>query len=82
VVTKEELDRAVREMSREDQVWLLNRIVWRWWPQFQGKAVGFYDPAGFWDDWNDQELDEFYNRKLREAQEREERFQAGGCGDS
>ncbi|MDA8335436.1 MAG: hypothetical protein M0Z41_10695 [Peptococcaceae bacterium] len=80
--TKEDVEKSVQELSREDQLWLLNRIVWRWWPQFQGRAVGLYDPAEVWDDWDDKELDEFYERKWKEAEERENRLQPGGCAHS
>jgi len=73
-MTREDVGKMVEEMSREDQIWLMNQIIWRFWPEFRGRAVAFYDPSEFWDDWDDKELDEHYNQKWEEAKKREERL--------
>ncbi|GEA14833.1 hypothetical protein E308F_10770 [Moorella sp. E308F] len=80
-MNREEVARVVEQLPREDQIWLMNQIIWRFWPQFQGKAVAFYDPTETWDDWDDKELDEYYRKKWEKAKERQERLQAGRRGD-
>lgn len=67
-MTKEEVARIIEKMPKEDQIWLMNLIIRRFWPEFEGKPVAFYDPSEFWDDWEDRETDEFYHRKWQELQ--------------
>ncbi|WP_243113649.1 hypothetical protein [Desulfofundulus salinus] len=76
-MTKEEIDRLIAELSWEDQNWLFNRIMCRLWPQLEGKRVVLHEATGFYDleDWEDEELDEFYRKKWEEADEREKRLQ-------
>jgi hypothetical protein len=60
-MTKEEMARIIEKMPKEDQIWLMNLIIRRFWPEFEGKPVAFYDPSEFWDDWEDEEVDRFYD---------------------
>ncbi|OPY61671.1 MAG: Nucleotidyltransferase domain protein [Pelotomaculum sp. PtaU1.Bin065] len=60
-MTRDELAKIVEEMSKEDQIWLLNQIIWRFWPEFKGMSVAFWDPSKFWDDWDDEEVDRYYH---------------------
>ncbi|WP_027365107.1 hypothetical protein [Desulfotruncus alcoholivorax] len=65
---KEEVAKIVEGLSKEDQIWLLNEIICRFWPEFKGKPVGFYDLSKVIDDWDDKELDEYYQKKWDELQ--------------
>ncbi|MEW6041677.1 MAG: hypothetical protein AB1633_09160 [Elusimicrobiota bacterium] len=58
-MTREEVAKIVEGLSKEDQLWLLNKIIRRFWPEFKGKPVAFYDPSEFWDDWDNKEVDEW-----------------------
>jgi hypothetical protein len=40
---KEDLDQAAREMSREDQNWLFNRLMDLLWPDLAGKKVALVE---------------------------------------
>ena len=63
---KKEAAKIVERLSKEDQIWLLNQIIWRFWPEFAGKPVGLYDISKEFDDWHDKELDEYYGKKWNE----------------
>ena len=76
-MTREEVLNVVESLSEEDQLWLMNHIIRKFWPEFKGKPVAFYDPSEFWDDWEDKEVDEFYN-----VYDGEEDIQAGRHSDS
>jgi len=67
-MTREEVAKIVEGLSKEDQLWLLNEIIRRFWPEFKGKPVAFYDPSEFWDDWDNKEVDEYYQKKWDDLQ--------------
>lgn len=60
------LAKKIEELPKEDQIWLMKQIIWRLWPQFTGKPVGFYDPSKIWDDWDDEEVDKEYDEMYNE----------------
>jgi hypothetical protein len=72
MVTREDLDQLLRDLSEEDQNWIFRQLVDRFWPQLAGMKVVLVEATGFYsgdDGWTNEDS-ECYRRKA-EAVERD-----------
>ena len=77
VVTREDLDRLLRELSEDDLYWIFRQLVDRFWPELAGRKVVLVEATGFYsedDGWTEEDS-AWYRRKAEEVErDRKERF--------
>ncbi|MTI80005.1 MAG: hypothetical protein FH758_03820 [Firmicutes bacterium] len=67
-MTREEMLDIVESLPEEEQLWLMNHIIRKFWPEFQGKPVAFYDPSETFDDLDNEQENKFWDKKWESLQ--------------